>query len=131
MNEDELYQKLVILLKLFKNRPYHLAKYLIDNSAFNKSFLNKISKSSKLDEIFEDEKFENFLPIYFSNISQMEEFYESLLEEIREISKKSEIDMTKELNEKLDNLIKYEKYEEAARLRDYMSKNLIKRISKN
>jgi excinuclease UvrABC helicase subunit UvrB len=131
MNEDELYQKLVILLKLFKNRPYHLAKYLIDNSAFNKSFLDKISKSSKLDEILEDEKFDNFLPIYFSNISQMEEFYESLLEDIREISKRSEVDMIKELNEKLDNLIKNEKYEEAARLRDYMTKNSIKRISKN
>ena len=133
MNEEELYQKLVTLLKLFKNRPYHLAKYLMDNSAFNKNFLNKISKSTKLDELINNEE-ENKIPIsiYFSNISQMEKFYESLLEEIKEMkSKKSPKEIIEDLNSKLDELIKTEKFEEAAKLRDYMKKNSITRITKD
>lgn len=133
MNDEELYQKLVILLKLFKNRPYHLAKYLIDNSAFNKSFINKISKSTKLEELLENEdELNKFLPVYFSNITQMEKFYESLLEEIKDLQKtKSKKDIVENLNAKLDELIKMEKFEEAAKLRDYMVKNSIKRINKN
>jgi protein-arginine kinase activator protein McsA len=35
--------------------------------------------------------------------------------------------MTKDLNNKLDDLIKNEKYEDAARVRDYMIRNNIKR----
>jgi hypothetical protein len=133
MNDDELYQKLVILLKLFKNRPYHLAKYLIDNGAFNKNFLNKISKSTKLEELLDNEdELNKFLPVYFSNISQMEQFYESLLEEIKDLQKsKSTKDICVNLNSKLDELIKSEKFEEAAKLRDYMKKNSIKRITKD
>lgn len=133
MNDEELYQKLVILLKLFKNRPYHLAKYLIDNSAFNKAFMNKISKSAKIEELLEnEEELNKFLPVYFSNITQMEKFYESLLEEIKDLQKtKSKKDIVENLNAKLDDLIKLEKFEEAAKLRDYMVKNSIKRINKN
>jgi len=133
MNDDELYQKLVILLKLFKNRPYHLAKYLIDNGAFNKNFLNKISKSTKLEELLDNEdELNKFLPVYFSNISQMEQFYESLLEEIKDLQKnQSTKDICVNLNSKLDELIKSEKFEEAAKLRDYMKKNSIKRITKD
>lgn len=133
MNDDELYQKLVILLKLFKNRPYHLAKYLVDNSALNKAFLNKISKSTKLDELLNsDEEINKSLPVYFTNITQMEQFYESLLEEIKELKKNEPgQDISQNLNSKLDQLIKDEKFEEAAKLRDYMVKNSIKRINKN
>jgi cysteinyl-tRNA synthetase len=133
MNDDELYQKLVILLKLFKNRPYHLAKYLIDNAAFNKNFLNKISNSTKLEELLDNEdELNKFLPVYFSNISQMEQFYESLLEEIKDLQKnQSTKDICVNLNSKLDELIKSEKFEEAAKLRDYMKKNSIKRITKD
>lgn len=133
MNDDEIYQKLVILLKLFKNRPYHLAKYLVDNSALNKAFLNKISKSTKLDELLNnEEEINKSLPVYFTNITQMEQFYESLLEEIKELKKnKPNEDISQSLNYKLDQLIKDEKFEEAAKLRDYMEKNSIKRINKN
>jgi cysteinyl-tRNA synthetase len=133
MNDDEIYQKLVILLKLFKNRPYHLAKYLVDNSALNKSFLNKISKSTKLDELSNSgEEINKSLPVYFTNITQMEQFYETLLEEIKEVKRnKSDKDISQSLNSKLDQFIKDEKFEEAAKLRDYMLKNSIKRINKN
>jgi hypothetical protein len=46
--EDEFRKNLVNFFKLFKDRPYHLANYLIDNFAFNKSFINKILMSDKL-----------------------------------------------------------------------------------
>jgi cysteinyl-tRNA synthetase len=127
-NNEELYKNLVSLLKLFKNRPYHLAKYLIDNSAFNKTFVNKVLKSEKLNEFSEDKIESINTSVYFVNISQMEDFYNSLLEEMKDISKvKNEEEIATELNARLNELIKNEKYEEAAKIRDYMSKNRIKR----
>ena len=46
-DKDQLYKNLVILLKMFKNRPYHLAKYLTDNTAFSQEFIKKILESDK------------------------------------------------------------------------------------
>ena len=127
-NNEELYKNLVSLLKLFKNRPYHLAKYLIDNSAFNKTFVNKVLKSEKLNEFSEDKIESINTSVYFVNISQMEDFYNSLLDEMKNISKtKNTEEISAELNARLNDLIKNEKYEEAAKIRDYMSKNGIKR----
>jgi protein-arginine kinase activator protein McsA len=114
MNE-KFQNNLVNFLKLFKNRPYHLAKYLMDNSALTKDFYNKISKSDKL----ENNK-------YFTDITEMNEFYNSILD-IKK-SKKSIEEITKTANEKMDELIKSENFEQAVRLRDYMTKNKIKRL---
>ena len=50
MNENK-HKNLILLLKLFKNRPYHLSKYLLDNDAFTEDFLNKIKVSDKLSNI--------------------------------------------------------------------------------
>ena len=50
MENEDLYRNLVILLKMFKNRPYHLAKYLIENSALTNEFIKKVSENSKLSE---------------------------------------------------------------------------------
>ena len=121
MENENFHKNLISLLKVFKNRPYHLSKYLIDNNAFNKDFIQKIQNSSKLSEINEIEN------KYFSSISQMEDFYNSLLEEGVVNSKKTKKDLTIELNNKLAQLIIDEKYEEAAALRDYMLKNRIKK----
>ena len=44
MENEELYRSLVILLKMFKNRPYHLAKYLVENSALTDEFIKKLKK---------------------------------------------------------------------------------------
>jgi excinuclease UvrABC nuclease subunit len=117
-------KNLITLLKLFKNRPYHLAKYLIDNQAFSQEFLDKLRKSDRLNQL-QNSDFESQ---YFSNISQMEDFYNSLLEEVSKMSKvKSTKEITEELNKKLNDLIIQEKFEEAAQLRDYMLKIRIKR----
>jgi hypothetical protein len=132
MENEELYRSLVILLKMFKNRPYHLAKYLVENSALTESFIKKLKNSEKLKEVDEDEKLSEQkllpVPVYFVDISQMENFYSSFIDDIQQLSKEKGIEeVTVELNKKLDELIKQEKYEEAARVRDYMTRNNIKR----
>jgi len=132
MENEELYRSLVILLKMFKNRPYHLAKYLVENSALTEEFIRKLKNSDKLKELNESEKTEQKLlpvPVYFVDISQMENFYNSFIDDIAQLSKEKSIEeITKDINNKLDDLIKQEKYEEAARIRDYMNRNNIKRI---
>jgi hypothetical protein len=123
---DRTQRNLITLLKLFKNRPYHLSKYLLDNSAFNKDFLRKIDKSFKLNEL--SNKCSNADLDSFNNLNQMDDFYNSLLEEMNEIVLHDKsVNLTIILNEKLDDLIKEEKYEEAAALRDYMLSMNIKR----
>ena len=123
---DRTQRNLITFLKLFKNRPYHLSKYLLDNSAFNKDFLRKIDKSFKLNEL--SNKCSNSDLESFNNLNQMDDFYNSLLEEMNEIViHDKSINLTIILNEKLDALIKEEKYEEAAALRDYMLSMNIKR----
>lgn len=118
---DKLYTNLVSILKLFKNRPTHLAKYLIDNDAFNQAFIDRIINSEKLDQM------NNNVPVkavYFVDITDMSEYLNSFLEE----TKSTKVDLVKELNDKLDKYIKEEKYEDAIRIRDYMEKNGIKRL---
>jgi hypothetical protein len=117
---------------MFKNRPYHLAKYLVENSALKEDFIKKLKNSDRLKEINEDEKSSEQkllpVPVYFVDISQMDNFYNSLVDDIKQLSKEKGIEeVTNELNKKLDDLIKLEKYEEAARVRDYMTRNNIKR----
>jgi excinuclease UvrABC helicase subunit UvrB len=135
MENEELYRSLVIMLKMFKNRPYHLAKYLVENSALTEDFIKKIKNSDKLKEMNEDEKSSEQkllpvpVPVYFVDISQMENFYNSFIDDIKQLSKEKSIEeITKDLNKKLNDLIKQEKYEEAARVRDYMMRNNIERI---
>lgn len=136
MENEETYRNLVILLKMFKNRPYHLAKYLVENTALTTDFINKLKNSNKLKELSEEEKpssTQKFLPppvpVYFVDITQMEDFYNSLIDDISNLSDERNVEqITKDLNQKLDKCIKEEKYEDAARIRDYMSRNGIKRI---
>lgn len=123
MKGENFHKNLISLLKIFKNRPYHLSKYLIDNNAFDKLFIQKIENSIKLSDINQfDQK-------YFSSISQMEDFYNSLLEENKTNLKKSKKELTIELNKRLNVLIQEEKYEEAAALRDFMIQNGIKKVN--
>lgn len=121
-NKDDIYKKLITLLKLFKNRPYHLAKYLIDNSAFSKDFIEHLLNSKKINDLSEVDM---DITKNFTSISQMEDFYTSL---INDIDVKNEKEVQEKLNSKLNDLIKNEKYEDAAKLRDYMKRNNIKRI---
>lgn len=125
IEEDEEFKKnLINFLKLFKDRPYHLAKYLTNNSAFTNSFINKIMKSDKLNSLKETPT------TYFYDITEMDDFFNSFIDDIKEIkaNKKNIEKITKEVNEKMNCLIETEKFEDAAKLRDYMIKNRIKRV---
>jgi protein-arginine kinase activator protein McsA len=123
MENENIHKNLITLLKMFKNRPYHLSKYLLDNDAFNQEFIDKIKNSSKLSSMNTD------ISNYFSSITEMEQFYNSLIEESRLPVKVSKKSLSITLSEKLQQLIDNEKYEEAAALRDYMLSNGIKKIN--
>ncbi len=128
MDNEDLYRRLVVVLKMFKNQPYHLAKYLIENSALTDEFINRLLSSGKLKELSSGKDMKLLESPYFLDITQMDNFYNSFIEDINDLSKeKSAEEVAKEINNKLDELIKQEKYEEAARVRDYMIRNNIKR----
>ena len=125
MENEDLYRNLVILLKMFKNRPYHLSKYLIDNEAFTKEFMKKIAENGKLADLGQEEKPKG--PVYFLDIGKMNDYYASPSDANTPKTTHSPEEVEAYLNAKLDSLIDEEKYEAAARLRDYMAKNKIKR----
>jgi len=120
---DKIYKNVITLIKLFNDRPYHFAKYLIDNSALTPEFIENVLNSDRLKKL---ESEQIALP-NFTNISQMEEYYQSLID--NNLNKKTPEEIENELNIKLDDFIKNEKYEDAAMLRDYMSRKGIKRIN--
>jgi hypothetical protein len=119
--DENKHNNLISLLKLFKNRPYHLSKYLLDNDAFTEDFLNKIKISDKLSNI-------SNIKYSFKDINQMEDFYDSLLESNNYNNNNYDYnDLETSLNNKLEKLITEEKYEEAAVLRDFMINKNIKK----
>ena len=122
MDNENLYKNLVLLIKMFKNRPHHLAKYLIDNSALTENFINAVEENARLKKIDMSDDDSRLPVIYFADINQMNEYYNSLTEEYKT---KSPEEVEKSINEKLKSLIEEERYEDAARLRDYMQKNKI------
>lgn len=126
---DKTYRNLVILLKMFKNRPHHLAKFLLDNNSFNKRFLDKILTSNNLNDLSAedlDKLAEDLDTQMFFDISQANDYYQSMIVNDKNQKQSSE-QIEKELNIKLAKAITDEKYEDAARIRDYMSKHNIKK----
>lgn len=126
-DKNKLYRNLSILLKLFKNRPNHLAKYLIENSAFSEEFTFNIINSKKLNGMTPKDAYNyfsedsNYGPVYFTDFDEMDNYYIDIIED-----NNLKIDLTelaKELNMKLRKYLTEEKYEEAAKVRDYMLKN--------
>ena len=121
--ENNFYRNLVILLDIFKNRPNHLAKYLKENGAFKKSFINKIIKSKKLNNLnpndnnslFTNKDFKNDNTPYFKSFSEMDNYYGEIIDNLDEESLNSD-----SLNNRLANYLNNENYEEAANLRDFM-----------
>ncbi len=116
-DRDKLYETLINVLKLFKNRPYHLAKYLIDNNALNDFYVRKLLNS----------KFSGSKDVQFKDINHLNEYFNSILDDDIKKEKTSQ-EIAIELNQKLELLVKEEKYEEAIFIRDYMNRNNIPRI---
>jgi hypothetical protein len=112
--DEDLYKKLVVLLKIFHNRPHHLARYLLETDAFNKKFTSTLSGFDLIDI---DEK--------FRNIQEINDYFNRFLVSNQNPEGK-EKKKEKDLNDQLYFLLEQERYEDAARVRDYMIKNKIK-----
>lgn len=112
---DKIYHNLVKLLKLFQNRPNHLAKYLVDNMAFNDIFLKLLMESEKLNDLEPSN-----LPI-FKDIEEMNDYY-NVFDENYKSKKRNPSKIKEDLSKKLEECIRLEKYEDAIRIRDYMIK---------
>lgn len=127
MEEGEKFKENFIkLLKLFRDRPNHLSEYLNDNNSFNKKFKNKIIKSDFLNSI-SLEKVDDITNFNFKDFSEMNNFFNDIIKKTKKEKENIEI----KLNEKLRNLIDKERFEEAAKLRDYMKKKKYKIYLKN
>ena len=124
MSEKDIFKRLVKLLKLFQNRPNHLAKYLIDNVAFNDLFLKMLIESEKLSDLETDS-----LP-NFKTIDEMNDYY-NIFDDSYKSKKRTPEKIKQDLISKLDECIKLEKYEDAIRIRDYMIKMGFKKDETN
>lgn len=130
MKNEDFYKSLATFLKMFKNRPNHLAKYLLENSAINLDFIKKISNNEHLKSLSNNEEKINS-PIYFADINKMNDYYNSFTDDIKKLNiGKTPEEIEQEMNEKLEQFILDEKYEDAARLRGYMHRNKINRNKK-
>ncbi len=103
MRREDKIESLANLFRLFGGRHSHLAKFLVDNGAVTDAFIRRIDCSNM--EQRSD----------FSSISELEGYYASALGTEVAVA---EVDLA----ERLARLIEEEKYEDAARLRDYMRK---------
>lgn len=124
---DIIWENLNNLLRLFKNRPHHLAKFLIENGALTKDFTEKLKTSEKLSELTNSEL--EYWDMYFKDIPSMNNFFNSFIDDIEGLKKtKSMSQIEADMNKKLLDAIKSESYEDAARIRDYMTRNNIKKF---
>lgn len=122
---EKSHKNLLILLNLFKNRPNHLCRFLLENNALDGKFLSKLEDNEKLSNVnlskIGDQHF------YFSNISEMKSYYSSLVEDLDSLKDGSDREKLKlDLLELIDKAILNEDYEEAARIRDFMIINKLK-----
>lgn len=116
-----LENNLIILLRMFKNRPHHLAKFLLENEAFRTDFLKKVENNKNLEKLNQSEIGEDHF--YFTSISEMKSYFATLIED--NISDLEEIQI--DLHKNLLKAIEDEDYEEAARIRDFILLNKLKK----
>lgn len=118
------YKNLTSIINIFKGKPNQLAKYLIDSGAITSEFLDKIN-NKEVNHVNQKNEL-----IIFNDFNGVKDYYNDLVNEI--LSQNEDVSLLEiELNDKLDELIKLEKYEEAIEVRDYMNKNGFKRKSNN
>jgi excinuclease UvrABC helicase subunit UvrB len=138
--EQDFKNKLIEYFMQFKDCPNMLVDYLCNNDAFKNSFKNKLMKSSILNknenkfklgyhEITNDEvaasAIEDVASGIFTSLDDMLDHYDSLLEshnvsEIRQMPPEQKEDIIAMYSAKLDIALEKQKYEEAAKLRDFL-----------
>lgn len=129
---DNIYENLVTLLKLFKDKPQYLVKFLLENNAFTEEFLKKVFDSTELkrintlkdSDVSEKDIFSQ-LP-HFKDITSMNNYFSSIINGKNKPAKSENIYdlINKNLREKiikdLDDAIENENYLLAASIRDRM-----------
>ena len=117
MDYNKFEKNLILLLKIFNDRPNHLSKFLIENNSFNQDFIDLVMNSDKLNKL----KDFDMSKLDFSDFKEMNDFFENLID-----AEKLKENIGQDLNNKLFDLISQERFEEAAMLRDEMNKKNIK-----
>lgn len=128
--QNKFEKNLISFLKLFQNRPFHLAKYLLENEGLNQVFIERITNSEKLTFLSNNLGLDELPDLNFRNFKEMMKFFETIDNEYN-TELKSKEQLSNELNQKMDFYIQNDKFEEAIKLRDYMIHNDIKRKSDN
>lgn len=93
----------------------------MENGAFRQDFLKKIESNNNLEKLNQSEIGEDHF--YFTSISEMKSYFMTLIED--NISDAEEI--KKELEKNLIKAIMNEDYEEAARIRDFILLNKLRK----
>ena len=124
-NVDKAYNNLVILIKLFKNKPYQLAKYLLQNDALDPMFLEKVIHSKRLNEINqklrEDKSAFTEEPQHFNSLHELRKSQNEILRpETKLLEAKDLKKLEEDLNQQLFVAESTEDYEKAVKIRDYM-----------
>ena len=125
---DDFEKNLVCFLRLYQNRYHHLSKYLIENNCLSQEFIENIKSSKKLSDLSQKYELQELPNIYFSNFKEMNKFFDNLSTNYNFEGADTE-KISEQLNSKLEELLKNERYEEAIKIRDYMIQNNIKRNS--
>lgn len=103
MNKQDKYEILANFLSQFQDKKWLLAKFLIDNDAINDNFIKRI-QTDENDDVKS-----------FNDINQLNSYLNNL------INKESEVHQIN-LEVKLSELLEQERYEEAAKIRDWIKK---------
>lgn len=120
----EDHSNLIKLFKLFKNRPNHLVRFLLDNDALNDKFVKNVRNNLKLSKDIQ----ESDLNKSFDSIDDLKDHFSLFVNDIETSKKKkSKNEIIEELNFKIKDAVDNENYEEAARIRDYMIRNNLKK----
>jgi protein-arginine kinase activator protein McsA len=130
---DEIRDNLIIILKLFKNKPQYLIKFLLENNAFNEDFLRKVFDSVELNRLRtlnEDEEEECEEDLFgdiphFKSIDDMNQYFKNIISngyslDEDNIYEKLNVELRNTLVTQLRKAIAEERYEDAADIRDRM-----------
>lgn len=106
MDSKKFNRNLILLIKIFNKHPNMFISFLNKNNAFTDVFKKKISRASIKQKPS------------FADIDEMLEYYLHILDE-QEINTS---DKCKAWNAKLYDAISEQRFEDAAKIRDYMNK---------
>lgn len=125
-NKDSgiLKDKLKILFKIFEKKPNLLVKYFIEYNILDPDFLDKLNNNTEIDSLLKSYDSENIIKTpHFKDLEDMQKYYNLLFEENNEKIKHPILGCStgaESLSNQLKSAIYEQKYEKAAKIRDYI-----------